>query len=104
MGKHNKMWRGTLVCAVVLLVSFGTTELVEELQDEAAVSLGVASVMKYHKIPGIVLRDGATRLKGKSSAECRAACTQELKCRSYSYSPLDKNCLWTPESMNFDPN
>merc|ERR1711959_513239 len=101
MGK-DKMMRAAVLCVAILLVSFGASELVEELQEEA-VAEGVGSV-KYHKIPGVVLRMGATVLKDKTNAQCRATCTAEPKCRSYSYDALDKKCLWSTESMTFDPN
>merc|ERR1712072_108225 len=76
------------------------TGLVEELREEAAVQ---GSTVTYTMVPGFAMRDGSTVVKGKDQNGCAAVCTGESTCRSYSFRTKDSACLWSTESLVFDP-
>lgn len=98
--------RATHIVFLTVLISHAsfaseldTLELVQELEDPDA-----SAQISYAAIQGFAIKDGATSVPGKDNAGCAGVCTMEPSCRSYSYSPNEKVCMWSTESLNFDPN
>merc|ERR1711990_397922 len=91
-----------VVCAVLIAHASFSAELVEELEDDALAEKGTMT-LKYNKISGFALRASATAVKNKDLDGCQAVCTGQPSCRSISYRANDKTCLWSTDSLNFDP-
>jgi len=58
----------------------------------------------YSKIPGFVMRAGATVMEQSSYLKCENKCSAEENCRSFSFREADKTCVWSISSLTFDPD
>merc|ERR1711924_262407 len=93
-----------LLTVLISNASLGTElesmELVQEFADPDADS---GSQIDYSAVPGFALQQGATSVPGKDKDGCAAVCTGEPTCRSFSYDAKAQTCLWSVDSLNFDP-
>merc|ERR1711988_537503 len=96
-----------LVCFTLCLVAVGFCTMVAEGEADSEVEElkeSKVTTLKYHKISGFALHASATTVKGKDITGCQAECTGQPSCRSFSYRAEDKTCLWSTDSLNFDPD
>jgi len=57
----------------------------------------------YYKIPFFVLKAGSTKvIKAKKASDCEDACTQRKACKSYSFSVIKQDCLWSKFALMFN--
>jgi len=57
----------------------------------------------YYKIPFFVLKAGSTKvIKAKKASDCEEACTQRKACKSYSFSVIKRDCLWSKFALMFN--
>jgi len=96
--------------ALLLAVAFGSNSLLDNdaqvisLEEDMDV-LDPPADYKYHKIPGLLMttnsRAGtAADTKGK----CQSLCNREPNCKSFSFNPTDKKCMWSSDSLKYDPD
>merc|ERR1711959_365563 len=65
---------------------------------------GHAQVSYGGKITGMALREDSTKLDNTELKACQDACTAETTCKSVSYRARDKTCLWSIDSLSYDPD
>merc|ERR1712199_87395 len=76
-------------------------ELSDVLSAENEASLDGAPA-SYSKIPFFALKHKAQSTKAKSTSDCQLVCSQQKKCKSFSFSLKRKNCLWSKTALAFN--
>jgi len=60
---------------------------------------------KYHHIPYFKFSAASKKTKRvKTRRKCQEICDRQSKCKSYSWSMHTKICLWSVDTVRFDPN
>jgi len=57
--------------------------------------------MGYHSIPGFVLKHMGQENDAATVLDCEEMCDKEETCRSYSYNPKEKVCVWSIETIRY---
>merc|ERR1712159_107702 len=60
--------------------------------------------MSYNAIPGFVYKFQGRTMKGKSRAACELVCNTYSACKSYSYSPKKRVCVWSMSHVKYNPD
>merc|ERR1719353_1091515 len=60
--------------------------------------------MSYNAIPGFVYKFQGRTMKGKSRSACELVCNTYSACKSYSYSPKKRTCIWSMSHVKYNPS
>lgn len=55
----------------------------------------------YDSIPGFVFKHMGQELMKKNKQQCERVCDKNESCRSYSYNPVEKLCIWSIETIQY---